>query len=360
MTLSQKLFGSLPDGREVIRYTIANDNGYEISTMNYGATLVGVRAPDRNGTIAEITLCYDELDRYLAGHPFFGSSVGRVCNRIGGASFDLGGSKYSTPANEGRNTLHGGPGGFHVKLWHAEPFERDGQVGVVYHVVSEDGDQGFPGDLAATVSHSLTNDNELLLEYGAETSATTPVDLTNHTYWNLAGAPDRAADPAAARQTSLGRGGAIGGQELAIHASAYLELDPESIPTGNLTDVEGGAWDFRTSKPVARDIPAGSGYDHCFVLDSRAGDFGVAAEVYDPASGRSMTVTTTSPSVQFYSGNKLAKTTSQGGEPFEAHDALCLETQFYPNSVNRENFPSVILEPGQVWQHRTVHTFGIR
>jgi aldose 1-epimerase len=360
MKLSQKVFGSLPDGREVILFTITNENGYEIRTMNYGATLTGVRAPDRNGTIADITLGYDSFDRYLAGHPFFGSTVGRVCNRIGGARFTLEGTEYVLPANEGRNMLHGGSGGFHVKLWTAEPFERDGQAGVVYHLVSEDGDQGFPGELAATVSHSLTNDNEFHLEYSAETSAPTPVDLTNHAYWNLSGAPDRASDPDAARRSETGAGGAIGDHELAIHASAYLQIDAESIPTGELIQVEGTPWDFRKAKPVGRDIKAAGEYDHCFRFDSPAGEFGLGAVVHDPASGRRMEIHTTSPAVQFYTGNKLPQTMDQSGKPFKMHDALCLETQFFPNSVNRPGFPSVILRPGETWQHRTVHKFSVK
>ncbi len=360
MKLSQKVFGSLPDGSDVTLFTITNDNGYELRTMTFGATLAGFRAPDRDGAANEITLCYDSLDRYLAGHPYFGSTVGRVCNRIGGAAFEIDGVRHELPANEGRNLLHGGAGGFHARHWRAEPFERAGQVGVVYHLVSRDGDQGFPGELAVTVSHSLTNTNELHLEYSAETSAVTPVDLTNHCYWNLAGAPDRASDPDAARRSATARGGAIGDHQLTIHASAYLEIDDESIPTGTLIPLEDTPWDFRTSKAIGSEIPDGSGYDHCFVLDSEAGEFGPVADAFDPSSGRTMNISSTSPAVQFYSGNKLAVTSSQSGAQFVPHDAVCLETQFYPNSVNRSGFPSVILEPGKVWQHRTVHRFGVK
>lgn len=359
MKLTQKPFGSLADGREVILFTIANDHGYALQTMNYGATITGLLAPDRNGHVANVTLGYDSFERYRAGHPFFGSTVGRVCNRIGGARFTLDDQEYLLPANEGANILHGGKGGFHVRLWTAQPFEREGQAGVIYHLVSPDGDQGFPGEVAATVSHSLTDENEILMEYSAESSAATPLDLTNHAYWNLAGAPDRATDPAQARRTRSGAGGAIGDHVLEIHGSEYLELDPESIPTGKLISVEGTAWDFRSAKPVGQDVGTAGGYDHCYVLHSGPGEFGLAAAVTDPASGRTMSVHTTSPAVQFYTGNKLPKTTDGAGNPFYKHDALCLETQFYPNAVNRPGFPAIILRPGESWSHRTVHRFGI-
>ncbi len=357
MTLTQDKFGAMSDGTEVVVYTIGNSAGYVIRCMTYGATLISVKAPGRDGSIQEITLGYDRLEDYLAGHPYFGSSVGRVCNRIGGARFSLGGREIQLPANEGPNMLHGGEGGFHARVWEAEPFQADTRAGVVFERVSPDGEEGFPGTLEVTITISLTEDNEIEFEYRAETDQPTPVNLTNHAYWNLAGAPDLIPATTAAP----GPGGAIGRHRLMIPAAELLEVDDASIPTGQVLPVAGTPYDFTEMKPIGRDIEnAPGGYDLCWVLSppTTPAVATVAAIVEEPVSGRRMEVLTGLPAVQFYSGNKLPGTKSRAERPYRLHDALCLEPQFHIDAVNYPDFPSIILEPGEVFEHRTVYRFS--
>jgi len=355
LTITHDRFGATSDGADVVVYTIGNSAGYEIRCMSYGATLISVKAPGRDGSVQEITLGYDRLEDYLAGHPFFGSSVGRVCNRIGGARYSFDGREVVLPANEGAHLLHGGAGGFHARLWQADPFQTDGRAGVVFRRTSPDGEEGFPGNLAVSITISLTEKNEIQFEYRAETDQPTPVNLTNHAYWNLAGAPDLAARGGAVS------GGAIAGHRLTILAAELLEVDDASIPTGRVVPVAGTPYDFTEPKAVGAEIDsAPGGYDLCWVLSDAADNdqVALAAVVEEPVSGRRMEVLTTLPAVQFYSGNKLPGTRSRGDAPFQAHDALCLETQFHPDAVNHREFPSIILEPGQVFAHRTVHRFS--
>ncbi|MFW5687947.1 MAG: aldose epimerase family protein [Spirochaetota bacterium] len=371
MKSEHEVFGTMPDGREIRAYTITNENGYRMRCMDYGATLIGFRAPDREGVDQQVTLCYDDLDHYLAGHPFFGSTVGRVANRISGARFELDGTTYELPANERGNLLHSGAEGFHARVWESQSFERADQAGVMFRIESPDGDQGFPGELAVTVSYTLTESNELHIEYHAESDAATPVNLTNHTYWNLAGAPDRRrlrGEPVPAPEP---RGGAVGEHEVTLYAKQYLEVDEELLPTGRLIEVDGGPFDFSGPKPIGRDLAAASGgYDHCYVLDPALGegmttqhgfpdDLHRAAVVRDPSSGRTMEVLTTSPAIQFYTGNMLPGVRDQFGNEFQKHDAICVETQFHPDAVNHAEFPSIILRPGETFQHRTVHRFRV-
>ena len=373
MTVTKSSFGTLPDGpywtdgADVEVYTVANDNGYALRCMTLGATLISVTAPDRSGKSGEITLGYDSLDRYVGGHPFFGSSVGRVCNRIGGARFVLDGREFTLPANVAPNTLHGGPGGFHVRVWEAEAFERNDQAGVVFHRVSPDGEEGFPGALDVTVTISLTGANEIVLEYQAETDASTPINLTNHAYWNLAGAPDLAraagadAPGGAGEGGAAGAGGAIGDHVLSINGSRYLDVDEASIPTGEVLPVAGTPLDFTRPESIGREIESWpGGFDNCYVLEeAEGGAMRRAAVVEEPSSGRRMEVHTTSPAMQFYSGNKLSGQAARGGESFRKHDAFCLETQLYVDAVNHPDFPSVILRPGEVFEHRTLHRFSV-
>lgn len=358
MNVRDLAFGSLADGRSVTAFEVSNSTGYSLRCMNYGATLISVKAPDTSGNVAEITLGYDRLESYLAGHPFFGSSVGRVCNRIGGASFDLDGHTYELSANDGRNLLHGGSGGFHAGLWDANPFLKDERAGVLFHRLSPDGEEGFSGNLDVTIVISLTARNEIEFEYRAETDARTPVNLTNHTYWNLAGAPDLVESS----QLNDLPGGSIGPQVLEIPAEGLLEVDSESIPTGCISPVAGSPFDFLDPHKIGERIESTEyGYDHCYVLSSRPDADGLrrAARVVDPQSGRSMTIDTTKPTVQFYSSNKLSGTPSRIDTPYAARDAFCLETQYHIDAVNRPEFPSIILEPGAVYEHRTIHTFSV-
>lgn len=368
MTIERSAFGTLPDGRDVTSFTVTNASGLRMRCMDYGATLTGFMAPDREGRLAELTLRYDDLTRYVEGHPFFGSTVGRVANRIARGRFALHDRTIEIPPNEGRNLLHSGPGGFHAQLWRAETFERGGHAGVLFQFVSPEGDQGFPGQVIVSVSLSLSEENELHLEYHAESDAPTPLNLTNHAYWNVAGAPDVRRLNGVNVPSADSRGGAVGEHELLIHASEYLELDDEAIPTGRVLPVAGTPFDFTHTKPIGRDISEAGGYDLCYVLDAGkpertehgfAGELRAAAFVRDPSSGRTMEVLTTSPAIQLYTGEKLAEATDQYGRAFHRNDALCLETQYHPDAVNHADFPSIILEPGETFQHRTVHRFSV-
>ena len=279
----------------------------------YGATLVSVRVPDLDGRQAELTLGYDGVEDYLAGHPYLGSTVGRVGNRIGGARYTYKGRTVLLSANQGPNMLHGGPGGLHARLWDAEPFERGGQAGVVFHVVSEDGDQGFPGRLELTVTVSLTERDELLFEYRAEVDRPSPVNPTNHAYWNLAGAPDLLPADDPRLSVPVEAGGAIGDHILTIHGTEFVELGAGQIPTGMLRPVAGTPFDFTTARPIGERIAEAGGYDLFYVLGAPSATLRPAALVRHPASGRAMEILTTSPGVQFYSSEGLGGRKARGG-----------------------------------------------
>jgi aldose 1-epimerase len=367
MTVTETVFGTGPAGEDIRRYEVANSHGYSMACMDFGATLISFQAPDRSGVATEITLGYDDLSTYLAGHPYFGSTIGRVANRIGGASFELDGRTYALEANEAPNTLHSGTGGFHTRVWRGQTFQSETAAGVLFSYLSSDGEQGFPGNLDVTVSMSLTEQNELILEYRAETDVPTPVNLTNHTYWNLAGAPDLvAADSGRAATAGHGvraaggqEGGAIGAHVLTIPGETRIVVDDASIPTGELRAVADTPYDFLRPKPIGRDIAGVSpGYDSPYVLGEADGKERVAAIVSEPESGRRMEIVTTCPAVQFYSGCFLSGRAARGGKQYRLSDAFCLETQFHPDAVNHPNFPSIILRPGTVYQHRTIHRFS--
>lgn len=370
MTTTERPFGSLPDGRVATLFEIENTRGYRIALTDHGATLVSVRAPDRTGDVAEITVGFDELTRYLGPYPYYGATVGRVANRIGGASFSLSGTVYRLAANNAPAHLHGGTVGFNRHLWEAQPFSRPGVAGVLFHRLSPDGEEGYPGTLDVSVSISLTDTDELVFEYRAETDAPTPVNLTNHSYWNLASPPDArvaAGQSVDSLQSLRARpGGAIADHVLQLHADGYLAVDEAQIPTGEIIPVAGTPFDFRTPKAIGAEIAElEDGYDHCMVLsDPPVGGSGddslrPVAMVTDPHSKRRMEVFTTLPAVQFYSGNKLGVSKGRGGLAMAARDAFCLETQFYPDAVNHPEFPSIILNPGTTFEHRTVHRFGV-
>jgi aldose 1-epimerase len=327
--------------------------------MDYGATLIDVQAPDREGHVETITLGYDEFAPYAVGHPFFGSTVGRVANRIGGGRFSLDGTTITVDRNEAENTLHGGRGGFHVKLWQATPFERDTLAGVFFHLESPAGDQGFPGTLGVTVSICLTEDNEIVFEYRAESDAPTPVNLTNHSYWNLRGAPDLLREQGGAELPPPEQGGAIADHELVIYGSEYVAIDENSIPTGELPSVRGTNLDFTGKHTIGERIEQAGGYDHSYVLQAAEHELRRAASVYHPTSGRSMEVLTTCPAVQFYTGEKLSGVPGRRGRQLEKRDAFCLETQYHPDAVNHAHFPSIILRPDEVYQEKTIHRFAL-
>ncbi len=344
MDVTKAPFGSLPDGTAVEIYTLTNDKGLKARIMTYGATLVSLEVPDRNGNPGDISLGYDSLDGYLKVNPYFGSTVGRVCNRIGKARFTLSGVEYKLGANDGLNSLHGGIKGFDKVLWTAEPVKETGAAGVRFSYLSPDGEEGYPGNLRASVTYLLTNDNELKLSYEAETDSPTPVNLTNHSYYNLAGH------------------GEILGHELKLYADKFTPTDATLIPTGEIRDVKGLPEDFTTMTPMgARIAQVPGGYDLNYALTSGGGALAPAAEVYEPTTGRVMEILTTEPGIQFYTGNFLDGTiTGKGGKVYPKHGGFCLETQHFPDSPNHPNFPSTILEPGKKYSSLTVHRFSVR
>jgi len=325
-------FGQLPDGTAIERFTLTNKNGVTVKITNYGALVTDWIVPDKAGNKADIALGFDSLEGYLAGHPYFGATVGRVANRVAKAAFTLDGKTYKLAANNGANALHGGLKGFDKFLWNATEISTDNEVGVRFHRVSKDGEEGYPGNLSVTATYTLNNDNELKIEFHASTDKATPVNLTNHNYWNLSGAGS----------------GDILKHELTLAADHYLAVDGTLIPTGELTPVAGTPLDFNKSTAIgARITQVGgdpTGYDHCFVVRGKPGELRLAAQVTDPASGRRMEILTTQPGIQFYTGNFLDG--GPGGNGNGKHGAFCLETQHYPDSPNKPQFPSTILKPG--------------
>ncbi len=348
--MSREPFGTLPDGTAVELFTLRNASGMEVKVTNYGGIITELKVPDRDGKLDDITLGYSSVDGYLKSSPYFGALIGRYGNRIGKAQFKLDGKTYKLPANDGPNTLHGGTTGFDKVVWNAEPFERDGERGLVLTYTSPDGDQGFPGTLETRVTYTLTDKNELAFDYHATTDKPTVVNLTQHAYFNLAG--DGSGD--------------ILGHELTINADRYTPVDSGLIPTGELASVEGTPFDFRTKTAIGARIDAddeqikrGGGYDHNYVLNRSGDGLELAARVEEPKTGRVMEVHTTEPGLQFYSGNFLDGTiTGKNGHVYNKRNGICLETQHYPDSPNQSSFPSTTLNPGETYTSRTVYTFS--
>ncbi|WP_456538774.1 aldose epimerase family protein [Blastococcus sp. SYSU D00669] len=340
MTVRREHFGALPDGREVERFVL-RAGGTEVAVLSYGAVLQSVCAPDAGGTVADVVLGFDDLAGYLADGSYHGAVAGRYANRIAGARFTLDGVEHVLPANHGVACLHGGPEGFHSKLWSA----REVPGGVALSLTSPDGDMGFPGELTATVTYVLDDDG-LTLSYEATTDRPTVVNLTNHAYWNLGG-----------------RGGTVEDHVLELAASRFVAVDDELIPTG-VEPVDGTPLDFRTPRRVGdrlreahEQLVKAQGYDHAWVLDGDG--LRLAARLSDPGSGRVLEVVTDQPSVQFYSGNFLdGGAVGRGGRLIRQSDGLCLETQHLPDSPNRPEFPSTVLRPGERYATTTVFRFG--
>ena len=345
-------FGHLPDGRGVELYTFGNGRGVTVRVMTYGAIIQSLETPDRQGHPADIVLGFDSLAGYLAGSPYFGAVVGRYANRIARGRFTLDGKTYQLATNNGPNSLHGGVKGFDKVLWTAASFQRDSAVGVALRYESPDGEEGFPGHVAARVTYTLTAASELIVEYEASTDKATPINLSQHSYWNLHGD---------------GRGDILD-HLLTLDASGFTPVDSTLIPTGAIDSVAGTPFDFRTATAIGARIDAaneqlrfGRGYDHNWVLD-RHGHAGAvhAARLADPVSGRVLDISTTEPGIQFYSGNFLDGTiTGKSGRVYQRRGGLCLETQHFPDSPNHANFPSAILRPGARYQSKTVFTFGV-
>ncbi len=341
-------FGKATTGEPVDAFILTNKRGLRAKLTNWGACLVEMHTPDRNGALADITLGFDTLDRYLVKHPHFGVTTGRFANRIALGKFTLDGTTHSLAINNGPNHLHGGPTGFHARVWKAEPLEKENAVRFSY--VSADGEEGFPGKLSVTVTYTLTDDDELRLDYEATTDKPTVLNLTNHAYWNLAGACE----------------GDVLGTEVTLRASRYIVVDATAIPTGEIAPVAGTPMDFTKPKTLGRDFAqiggTPGGYDHCYVIDhAAAGALTLAAEAYEPKTGRVLKVSTTEPGIQLYTGNFLdGSVVGKGGKACKKNYGFCLETQHYPDSPNRPNFPTTVLRPGQTFRSTTVHHFSAR
>lgn len=351
--VQQEHFGITESGDSVTLYTLSNAQGMKVAIMDYGGIITSIHVPDREGNMGNVVLGFDNLTQYEGRHPFFGALVGRYANRIGGAQFTLDDSTYTLAANNGPNSLHGGLKGFDKQMWESKPFQAEKEVGVVLEYVSTDGEEGYPGTLTTVVTYTLTDDNELTIKYKATTDKRTILNLTNHSYFNLTdgGATD------------------ILGHELILDADLFTPVDSNMIPTGELRPVEGTPFDFRSAKAIGQDIDMegnqqiayGGGYDHNYVINREGEGLVKFAEVYDPVSGRQMEVSTTLPGVQLYCGNFLdGSLTGPGGKTYNKRSGLCLETQHYPDSPNKPEFPSVVLSPGETYSHTTAFAFSVR
>lgn len=339
-------FGTLSDGTPVEIYTLTNANGVQARIMTYGATLTELHAPDRNGKLGDIVLGFDRLEPYVKGHPYFGSTVGRVANRIAGGRFALDGKSYTLAVNNGPNHLHGGLKGFDKQVWKATTKRSAAGPAVQFTYTSRDGEEGYPGTLKVTVLYTLTNRDSLRIDYTATTDKATPVNLTNHSYFNLRGTGD------------------VLGHEATFAASRYTPVDETLIPTGEIATVRGTPLNFLAPRKIGERITEvggdPNGYDHNYVTD--AGErFALAARVYEPTTGRVLEMYTDEPGFQFYTGNFLDGTlTGKGGVVYGKHAGFCLEAQHFPDSINKPMFPSVVLRPGQTYRQRTEYVFSTR
>jgi aldose 1-epimerase len=340
-------FGKTPTGESVDLYTLTNAKGAETTISTYGGVVVSLKMPDRTGAMGDVVLGFDQFEGYLKPPPYFGAIVGRYGNRIGGARFSLNGVEYTLAKNNGANSLHGGIRGFDKRLWTAK--QRGNQT-LELSYLSKDGEEGYPGNLSTTVTYTLTDNNELKIDYSATTDKDTVVNLTNHSYFNLAGQGE----------------GDILAHRVVIHADRFTPIDAGLIPTGELRNVAGTPFDFRQPHAIGERIDSGDeqlvfgkGYDHNFVLTRTSPSLELAARVTDPKSGRVLEVLTTEPGLQFYTGNFLDGTlTGKGGKVYGKRSAFCMETQHFPDSPNKPAFPSVVLKPGGHYMTTTVFRFS--
>jgi aldose 1-epimerase len=346
--MQETVFGRTQSGESVIIYTLTNRAGLKARLTTWGAGLVEMHVPDREGKLADVTLGFDSLEGYLGAHPHFGVTTGRYANRIARGKFALDGVEYSLGMNNGTNHLHGGVTGFHHRLWQGERLGTENAVRFTY--TSADGEEGYPGALTIAVVYTLTENNELRIDYQAVTDKPTVLNLTNHAYWNLAGAD----------------AGSVLDHELRLNAGGFVAVDDEAIPTGEVAPVADGPMDFRTAKTLAKDFGQMTGepggYDHTFVIDQPQADaMTLAAEVYEPRSGRVLTISTTEPGIQLYTGNYLnGSVIGKGGKAYAKNDGFCLETQHFPDSPNQPQFHSTVLRPGETFRSTTVHRFSVR
>jgi aldose 1-epimerase len=346
-SVASKPFGKTPEGQLVRLYTLTNKNGLSVSIMDYGATIVKILAPDRNGKLDDIVLGFDKFSPYLHITTYFGATVGRYANRIAKGQFSMGKTLFQVPRNNGPNALHGGIRGFDKRMWKVEPVDSDIPA-IRFSRLSPDGEEGYPGNLFVSVTFSLNDDNELRIAYEATTDKVTVINLTNHSYFNLAG------------------GGTILDHVLTLHSDAFTPVDDTLIPTGEIKKVAGTPWDFHNPTPIGLHLKEAGGkpvgYDQNFVLQKGFfSDWALAAEVDEPKSGRTLSVLTDQPGVQFYTGNFLDGTlTGVGGNVYRQYTGFCLETQHFPDSPNHDNFPSTVLAPGDTYKTSTVYAFGVK
>jgi aldose 1-epimerase len=349
-SIEKRPFGTTPDGKTVEVYTLRNDGKMSVDILTYGGVVHALNVPDRDGKMGNIALGFAKLDDYLTKSPYFGNITGRYANRIAKGAFTLEGKTYQLATNNGPNALHGGIKGFDKKVWQAKEVQSANGVGLELTYTSPDGEEGYPGTLTTKVTYTVTDKNELRIDYEATTDKPTVVNLTNHTYFNLAGEGS----------------GSILGHELMLNASAFTPVDATLIPTGEITKVAGGPMAFTSLTPIGagirnddQQLVFGRGYDHNWVLDKpSAGALTLAARVHEPTTGRVMEISTTEPGIQFYAGNFLdASLVGTSGKMYRQSDGFCLETQHFPDSPNHANFPSTVLKPGEVYKTTTVHRF---
>ncbi len=346
LTVQSEPFGQTEDGNEITSFSLRNRHGMKVGLINRGGILTSVEVPDRDAKFANVTLHFDSPAAYLINGPYFGGICGRYANRIAKGKFAIDGEQYELAVNNGENHLHGGKEHFMKKLWKAESFSDDKVAGVKLTYTSPDGEEGFPGSLKTVVTYSLNDNNELTLDYEATVDQkATVLNLTNHAYWNLAGAAN----------------GTVLDHELTLFCDKYLPVDEGSIPSGELAAVAGTCMDFTKPEKIGaridQPVNGGGGYDHCYVVNGKAGQLRPTAKIVEPKSGRVMEISTTEPGVQLYTGNHLAGTPETGNAV--KHGAFCLETQHFPDSPNRPEFPTTRLNPGETYRQMTVHKFSV-
>jgi aldose 1-epimerase len=352
MSIERSIFGKMPDGTPVDCYTLRNTRGMTAEIMTYGCRIIKLLTPDRAGHFGDVVLGYDTLTEYLKPRDVMGAVIGRFANRIQGAEFKINGQSYPLAANDGANSLHSAPSGFQDRVWKLKCSDNsDDAPSITFIYLSRDGECGFPGNLTVTITYTLSTDNALIIEYGAQTDKETPVNLTNHSYFNISG--DVKKD--------------ILSNMLQINADYITAVRDDLIPTGELTPVAGTVYDFNKAKTIGQDIKAKDrllkscgGYDHNYVINGADG-MKKAGELYDQASGRVLMVFTDMPGMQIYTANNFAdNATGKGGVKHLAHHAVCLETQFFPDSVNQPRFPYTNLKPGETYKHITIYKFSVK
>jgi len=346
MKTTKEHFGFLPDNREIFLFTLENQNGIKVKIINYGGTIVSLEVPDKYGVKADVVLGLPTWENWIENPYYFNCIVGRTCNRIGGAKFSIDGIEYRVSANHGEVSLHGGFEGFHKKVWEAGLIEKQDAIGLELSYLSKDGEEGFPGNLRVKAVYTLNNLNELSLEFFADTDKVTPVNLTSHGYFNLAGEGS----------------GEVYDTELLVLADQITTTDDNCIPTGEFTNVAGTPFDFTTPRSIGERIEQlHMGYDDNYVLRNNSGTLALAARAFEPTSGRVMEIFSTEPGVQLYTSNWFdGSLKGKCGKPHTKHTAFCLETQHYPDSMNHQNFPEVLLRPGKAFYSKTTWKFSNR